>query len=304
MMQRSPLQEIPLSRVPLPPTPRTTIKSNKRPLSPDGPSPLIPAKRRILSEDGILSSEKLLKSPFHIRDNIPFRILEEAVEPSPAKKLDFNAATVARSAVGDQHSRPPSVAPSPRTPHTQSTPKPRSTPATDDFFATPERLPSSRIQNPPRLEPRPLPECSDPHSVHYPGFRVHRDPYIVVTDPIDIESFVVKAAKENLRPRSGLKKAATAPACVDSILGLTPDSKKKELERIFKAKSTPATPKKTAGKERLEHTSPTPQRPGVSLGARPWIGTPSLTDADKRERRRLMMEEAEVGCNEGAFPDI
>ncbi|KAL0067625.1 hypothetical protein AAF712_005340 [Marasmius tenuissimus] len=310
-MQRAPLQELPLSRVPLPPTPQTVTRSNKRPLPPDGTVIFSPAKRRILSEDGITVSGKTLKSPFNIRDAVSFRASEETAESSPAKKLDFTAGKVGHGpAKGDRHSKPSSIAPSPqlpRTPHTPvSTPNGRPTPpAIDDFFATPERLPSAHTKNPLRLIPRPLPECSDPHSAHYPGFRVHRDPHITLFDPLDDESFVVKGAKENLPPRRTLKKAVTEPVRSDNkALLLTPESKKRELEKILKAKSTPATPKKTAGKERLDHGSPTPQRTVMSFGVHPWMGTPPLTETDKRQRRLLMMEEVEVGCDEDAFGDL
>ena len=311
-MQRPPLQELPLSRVPLPPTPQTVTRSKKRPLPPDGPVIFSPAKRRILSEDGIaVLPGKTLKSPFHIPNAVPFRIPEGVAEPSPARKLDFTAGKVGHDpAKGDRHSKPTSTAPSPqlrRMPHTPvSTPNARpTTPVMDDFFATPERLPLSHTKNPPRLMPRLLPECSDPHSAHYPGFRVHRDPHLMIFDPLDAEYFIVKGAKENLPPRTTLKKAVTEPARSDNkALLLTPDSKKRELEKILKAKSTPATPKKTAGKERLDHTSPTPQRILAPFGVHPRKGTTPLTDTDRRQRRRLMMEEVEVGCNENVFGDL
>ncbi|KAF9268177.1 hypothetical protein L218DRAFT_954554 [Marasmius fiardii PR-910] len=300
-MSRSPLQEIPLSRVPLPPTPLTASRPHKRPLSPDGPSLFSPTKRRILSEEGILSPDKTLKSPFHIRDTLASRLAQANDEPSPAKKLDYSASKIAHSSLA---SNPPSVGPSPQLPRTPYTPpsisNPRATlPTVDDFFSTPERLASSsRSRNPPRMVPRPLPACSDPHSIHYPGFRVHRDPHIFLSDPIDPELFMVKEAKENLAPRRVMKKAATEPAQNDERgLLLTPESKKRELEKMIKAKSTPATPKKTAGKERLEHTSPTPRRPAMPLGGHSWVTTPMLTEKERRERRRLMMEEVEDGDN-------
>ncbi|KAG7096729.1 hypothetical protein E1B28_004142 [Marasmius oreades] len=310
-MSRSPLQELPLSRVPLPPTPLTATRSTKRPFAPDSPSLFSPTKRRILSEEGLLS-DNTLKSPFHIRETLTSRPAQANAEPSPAKKLDFGASKIAKTSVtGDRLSKPPSVAPSPQLPRTPYTPSCTSnarTPlsAVDDFFSTPERLASSsHSKNPPRIVPRPLPACSDPHSVHYPGFRVYRDPHIIIPDPIDPGLFMVRTAKENLPPRRSMKKAATEPVRnEDNGLLLTPESKKRELEKMLKAKSTPATPRKIAGKERSEHTSPTPQRPAVPLGGRPWVGTPSLTEEDRRERRRLMMEEVEDGDNGIGFADL
>ncbi|ESK94458.1 hypothetical protein Moror_8116 [Moniliophthora roreri MCA 2997] len=295
---RPPLREIPLSEAP---APVNVPKSHKRSLSPDGPRLFSPAKRRILCEEGILSPQKMSRTPFRSRDIFS----DLRTESSPAKRLDFSV-TKRTEAECTSATKIRNLASSSelasRTPHTPSPAHHNRTPnpAEDDFFATPDRLPLlSRSSKSSRTIPRELPACSEVHSIHYPGFQVHRDAFIVIPEPINIELFAVEAAKENMPPRKALRKITTEASCVDGKAILpTPSSKKRDLEKLVKAKSTPVTPKKVAGKDRLVPNSPTPQRPALSLGAvQNWVGTPIVSEEQRILRKQLMMEEVEDNEN-------
>ncbi|KAF9076941.1 hypothetical protein BDP27DRAFT_1312856 [Rhodocollybia butyracea] len=256
----------------------SVVRPNKRPFSPDGPVLFSPAKRRILTQEGIFSPEKMIKSPFR----------------APAlKKLEFRSLasplTFARPSTPVKPCTTRSLAPSPEigpTIVTKSTPR-RTLNDADDFFATPERLHTPSPSPSYTLVPRDLPPPMDPQSIHYPGFTVYQDPHIPVISSVDLDYFPLEdrdESKENFAPRRKLKKAITDP--VDAR---TPESKKKELEKLFKAKSTPATPRKTASRETHEVTSPTPRRPGL----RTKVGTPVITEEEKRQRRRMLRDEVE-----------
>ncbi|KAK7060449.1 hypothetical protein VNI00_001214 [Paramarasmius palmivorus] len=291
---RPPLRDIPLSEVPVPSD--DVPKSNKRPLSPDGPSIFSPAKRRILCEEGILSPTKMLKSPFRTRPPIApsFSDLQPPARPgSGATKRTVKTGGGPATTLVNLASSPELVSRTPQkssSAHHNRTPNP----AEDDFFATPDRLPSAtRSSNDLHTVDRALPACSEPDSIHYPGFQVHRDPFTVILEPVDIEPLSAKATKENFPPKKALKKPVMEAARVDGkTLFLTPESKKREMEKLIKAKSTPATPKKVTGKGRLEPSSPTPQRPTV---IQTWVGTPILSAEERLARKQLMVDEVEDG---------
>ncbi|KAK7470426.1 hypothetical protein VKT23_001852 [Stygiomarasmius scandens] len=304
-VQRSgPLRDLPLDRF-LPPDPNIPQPSlprpNKRPRSPDRPSLYSPAKKRILDEEGVFSLEKTLKSPFRGRTIATPIPLSGLLASSTAKKLDFGVPkkfsepSESGTAVPAHNTSPArTLAPSPglssrATSTAKSTPR-RGTAIGDDYFATPERIsrPSSPV-----LISRDLPAASDPRSIHYPGFKVHQDPHIFVAEPVDLESLAGKekeGAKENLPPKKKGKKSVDADA---SSLLMTPEGRKRELEKILKAKATPATPKKTSARERHEVTSPTPRRPLTGQPRSTGRRTPALTEQEKKQRRRMLQDEVE-----------
>ncbi|KAJ3923554.1 hypothetical protein F5877DRAFT_63201 [Lentinula edodes] len=295
-------------------------RPNKRPLSPGGPSLFSPTKKRILTQEGIFYPEKTMKSPFRGRSTPggSFSDLLRAPD-SPAKKLEFGSAKPAHQPLSISDScevtsfsslpRPStpvkatlnsrSLASSPDlVPKTNVKSTPRHGFDDDDFFSTPERLHPS-LACPPPLAPftllsRELPPPSDPQSIHYPGFVVHQDAHITVLNPTAVESLMKDCKerdewKENLAPRKKMKKVV-----IDSVdskpMLMTPEAKKLEMEQLFKAKSTPATPRKTAAKEWQEDTSPTPRRTGLRFQA----GTPAISEEEKRQRRRMLKDEVEA----------
>jgi hypothetical protein len=91
--------------------------------------------------------------------------------------------------------------------------------------------------------------------------------------------------KENIVLKRKIKKDPLDP----KLRLLTP---KQELEKLFKAKLTPATPRKITSKEWQVVTSPTPRRTG--LRSRP--GTPVLSEEEKRQRRQMLKDEVEEVC--------
>ncbi|THV08342.1 hypothetical protein K435DRAFT_787834 [Dendrothele bispora CBS 962.96] len=304
-----PLCDLPLDHF-LPPDPNipqnALPRPNKRPRSPDRPSLYSPTKRRILAEEGV-SLEKTLKSPFRSRPIAAPIPLPGLLASPAAKKLDFGPTKKLSECLESNHRVPAritlpvcSLAPShelePRATPTKSAH--REAVIGDDYFATPERIshPST-----PRFIPRDPPAASDPRSIHYPGFKVYQDPYIVVAESLGIEVFTEKEkedVKENLPPRKRSKKAVD----VDSrTLLMTPEGKKRELEKILEAKATPATPKKTMARERHEVTSPTPRRPLTGHPRSAGGRTPVLTEEERKQRRRMLQDEVE---EIGGFDDV
>ncbi|KAJ4479323.1 hypothetical protein J3R30DRAFT_2745916 [Lentinula aciculospora] len=319
-----PLCEWPLDR--FLPSSSTQVKlsgnsrPNKRPLSPGGPSLFSPTKRRILTQEGIFSPEKTMKSSFGGRSTPGISVGDLLRAPgSPAKRLDYGITSSTQppsSILGDCEVADLTNVPRPSTPvkatsNSRSlalspeivsrTNAPKSMPHRtfddDDFFATPERLPFS-LSRP--LPPTPftlfsceLPPPCDPQSIHYPGFMVHRDAHTSALDLAALESLLQDSKdrdewKENLAPKRKVKKVIADPVGGKPLL-LTPEAKKLELEKLFKAKLTPATPRKTAAKEWQEVTSPTPRRTGRSK-----VGTPVIiSEEEKKQRRRMLKDEVD-----------
>ncbi|KAJ3799216.1 hypothetical protein GGU11DRAFT_527389 [Lentinula aff. detonsa] len=285
-------------------------RPNKRPLSPGGPSLFSPTKRRILTQEGIFLPEKMMKSPFRERRTAGPSFGDLLRAPgSPVKKLDFertrspqlpSSILEGRDVVGGSVKATPvkvSAASLELVPKTNA----KSTHRTfddDDFFATPERLTTSLSRptapTPFTLLPREIPPPTDPQSIHYPGFMVYQDPHIhiPVVNPAILQSFAQDSKdcdewKENVALRRKIKKANSDP--VDGKITLhTPEAKKPEVEKLFKAKATPATPRKTEAKERQEVTSPTPRRASL----RHKTGTP-VTPDEKRQRRQMLKDEVD-----------
>lgn len=269
MRRPGPLQDLPLEFF-LPPNPNLPSRPSKR----AGPNLFSPAKRRILTEEGVFSPEKTLKSPVSGRD-APARFAHVLSGPaSPAKKLDFGTPKHHLNPRIPAESTTP-VRPKPSSSKLAPSPEFRSSFSTaghdqemDDYFSRP----SSSSMPPPKATPTefsclPLPP-SDPQSVHYPGFRVHFDTQPDPT-PFDnemeglnlIDDQDKEGLKENTAPRRKARKATTAPSTDAKSLLLSPDSKKREMDRVGKTKSTPGTPKNIFGADRQDPAgSPTPRR--------------------------------------------
>ncbi|KAG6833949.1 hypothetical protein H0H87_007960 [Tephrocybe sp. NHM501043] len=243
MPRPGPLQELPLDHF-LPPS--LAPASLKR----TGDVLFSPAKRRILNEEGIYTPKSPLRTT-------PARFLDILAGPSsPAKILDFGSPKQASSSKLRATSVDPEI---------------------DDCFSQP----SSSAPIPPSSFPRESPHPPDPQSIHYPGFTVYFD---VDSDLDEAPSIAVlsgdkEVIKENLPPRRKTRKSATAPPETDPKSQLhSPPTKRRESERLKKAKSTPATPKAP-----LAGGSPTPRR---SI-----YGQKAASPAKGSMRRRLATDE-------------
>lgn len=216
MHRPGPLKDLPLDQF-LPVNPNL---SRKRPLS---PAPVLssPAKRRILSEEGIYSPRG--------RRNAFSDVL--AGPSSPAKRLDFGS--------------------------------PKQTPSSSrlknlyDCFTQPSSSFVPSQETPPK---------TNLQSIHYPGFQVYYDPQSLSSAnetpclPATSDKDKGAAVKENIPPRRKTRKAATAPSEGESKAQLLTTPAKRRVSERLKAKSTPATPKKSLSGDRVQHDSPTPRR--------------------------------------------
>ncbi|GLB34004.1 hypothetical protein LshimejAT787_0108880 [Lyophyllum shimeji] len=313
MPRRGPLLELPLELF-LPANPnlpnRTT--SHKRPLSPGGPSLFSPAKRRILNEEGIFSPAKSVKSPLPARGTPAARFSQVLTGPcSPAKRLDFGSPKHLSASPAAPRQLPADATPQ-RTLASSSrlAPSPELKPGApsssnqssedreiDDYFSQPS---SSFLIPPPSsyssVVTRESPPPPDPQSIHYPGFPVYFDKHISVS-PVEETSQPSDKdeAKENILPRRKPRKAVSNPQADLKFQLLSPHSKKREAERPGKAKSTPATPRKVLSGDRpAEADSPTPRRFAAGL-LREETSSSRLTEQERKERRRLLHDEADDG---------
>lgn len=312
-----PLRELPLEQF-LPSSSNLSqhgpFKSNKRPHSP-GPTLFSPVKRRILNEEGIFSPDKTIKSPVRGM-GASTALFADFLHASPAKRLKFDgpskqmrdgkppmASTVAGEAT------PKHTAASSRSlaasPELASASKGSSVAQAscrnddiqqeiDDYFSSPHHLPSvPATSGAPTMIPHELLPLPGPKSIHYPGFSVYIDTHIPLpSPPSDADSSppveTDKAGyKENLPPRRKSKRLAGTPASDLKSPILSADGKKGELG-VFKTPGTPSTPKKNHRVDRTDGGSPTPRR----LSVAPLGGSPIITDAERKARRRAL--EAEV----------
>ncbi|KAF9006539.1 hypothetical protein BDQ17DRAFT_1351919 [Cyathus striatus] len=291
MYHPGPLQELPLEL--FMPNPNllnpTSFKSNKRPLSPSAPILYSPAKRRILNEEGIFSPEKTRKTPLPAsRGSQSFSAarLEDifAGPSSPALKLDFGSpknllqydipgslvkdvGDLQTSSHASSSSLPLSHSPPKATIGSKSVtdislPLGNDYKEPDDYF-----FPSS-----PTFVPRELPPYPDPHSIHYPGFLIYRDPHLIslpVSHPPLFEH-----ARRQLSSKSDDANAA---------LGLNASGLGRNLHTPRKSSITFTPSRKTP-------------MMSATLSCRPIIhgvakSTPRLSKDERREMRRLLEEE-------------
>jgi hypothetical protein len=191
-------------------------------------------------------------------------------------------------------------------------------PEMDDYFSPHPRHSAVHPSYIPTMIPRELPAPPDRQSVHYPGFDVLLDTHIPLlrarSASVDWADFGTdlkrdkEGCKENVPPRRKAKKAATAPNSSELTKAglLSPGGKQREVERIWKAKSTPATPKKLSVGGWDGTVTPTPRRYGPGLVHD--LTSPSRTTPvnlnERRERRRMLEEEVdEAGGDENTIDD-
>ncbi|KIM46347.1 hypothetical protein M413DRAFT_24085 [Hebeloma cylindrosporum] len=322
MKRPGPLQELPLDRFLLsnPNLSASAIESNKRPLSPGGPTLFSPAKRRILNEEGIFSPEKSWKGPLPCSKGLlasPARFHDVLAGPaSPARVLDFGSP---KNATGDPQKRPNLSAAA------LDATSSRITTSTQDLAPSPELKPritrQARVLHPlehggvplddippvrlrpiPSFIPRELPPQPDPCSIHYPGFEVFRDAHIIVFSFEDNEPPLKKlevdhdATKENIIPQRNRPKVTMTPSSADL------------KSRVNDQDSTPSSVKKVNLMNSTHkgvmlsgvNFSTTPKRRAMNgkQKATPHASTPQ---ADKRALRQSMMDE--VDCGEGQIDD-
>ncbi|KAJ7240360.1 hypothetical protein B0H12DRAFT_1135101 [Mycena haematopus] len=284
-----PLQELPLALF-LPPNPNLPERPNKRVRSPGDPSLFSPQKRRIFEEEGIFSS----KTSSRVRA-LPVR--RDSGGDSPVKKLDFGPPKNSPASVRSPHSAPTNAIEShlPRLTRQNTTSDAFLSPTSishlssdaqevGDYFSgsTPSRDAVTQT-------PRDMPPPVDPQSIHYPGFAVLQDAYIVsgpaMTVGVDLPQ--KDEEKENVLPRRKPRKSVTAPTSSDLKARLaSPDAK------LAKANSTPCTPGRSFTGERSNSATPTPRRTAAVL-TRDTRLTPKLLDVERRELRRQWAEEVD-----------
>jgi hypothetical protein len=312
MVRPGPLQQLPLEQfLPLNTnlSSTTKLRPNKRPRSPGGPNLYSPAKRRILNEEGIFSPERTTKSPIFRRDT-PARFTEVLSGPSsPARKLDFGVPRHSVKGAGASnmaafHKTPPRAAPlsNKLAPSPELKPDPRSLRSCDDeiddYFSMPDSS-SSCSSTVPLPIPREIPPPLDPQSLHYPGFRVHCDTQILLT-PVDggLETSSLdndnNGQKENIPPRRKPREVTTAPNTDLKSQPFSPDAKKREMEKLGRAKSTPVTPKRLVCGEKQEFgDSPTPRRLGLGLTQAVTSSSTGAIERERREMRRALQDEVD-----------
>ncbi|KAF8631546.1 hypothetical protein AX15_002302 [Amanita polypyramis BW_CC] len=314
MLRPGPLLELPLEQfLPLDPyTLQASARPGKRPLSPGVSKLLSPAKRRILNEEGVLLPEKA-RSPLSCssKQSSPGRFSEVLNGPgSPARVLDFGTprshpASARREAVATSETTPrrpvtrsiSKLAPPPELNLRQSSSRHDEDFAIADMF---DSQSSTRNSRSPVPVPRELPPSPDPQSIHYPGFEVYRDPYIVIFPPISApQPEVLKdEVKENLPCRRKIRKTTSTsdkaePPQKASSLELTKrereygTSKAAPPKKIFGMCA--AVPSPGSASRRLEIASLHVTSPTSNLKS---------TEVVKRKRKMKIMEEVDEAISD------
>jgi hypothetical protein len=106
----------------------------------------------------------------------------------------------------------------------------------------------------PLYVPRALPPSLDPQSIHYPGFEIHRDPYIVIFPPVDAsqQESLKDDAKENVPCRRKSRKASDKVETHPRVTSQEPASdhgsnKLSSPKKIFGMCANPAIPSRRLG---------------------------------------------------------
>ncbi|KZT13043.1 uncharacterized protein LAESUDRAFT_719357 [Laetiporus sulphureus 93-53] len=281
MTRLGPLQELPLEnflfpddnvRLPL-------RRPHKRPLSPGGPSPRTPAKRRVVNFDTTRSPVKMDSPPSASYGGSRFAPMYFSAllsgPDSPARRLDFSTPKASRlsTVLTDE----------------MDTPKASASVASSTLAPSPTLLDPNQYRAKPSLQmtvqrdntvdgcsngyvavlssPTPQPRAiprrlipPDPQSIHYPGFVVYQDPYEEAPSsaadrgnekgddcPTSVAAKLEKEAdKENHGPRKKAHKSTAVPAVPGAAAwakaGLVPPAVHLE-EPGEMAKSTLLTPR-------------------------------------------------------------
>lgn len=296
-----PLRELPLEHFSQESVP---VRSNKRPLSPGAPNLFSPAKRRILNQEGIFSPEKSVKSPFSDSGSgrfAPMHFQDLLSGPnSPARKLDFGSPSSAPAAAAALPSSQlfagffadpidtnytladSTLHPSPEFPAIGD--------SISEYFDSPAESSSA---------PHKLPFPSQ-RNLHYPGFDVWRASCIEIMPAVIPPAPATKSKdtedKENLAPRMKPRKSVTSSGEPSALLKgalLSPDRKKKEIERPGRAKSIPATPS-LFSPPRDDSITPSTRLIGLELSS----GHSLYVDRDELRRRRLALSSEADGDEE------
>jgi len=297
-----PLQELPLELfVPAESlvVPSSPCKlASKRPRSPSVlPSPMSPAKRRLLNDEGVLFSPLSPKSPDKSRRSeylslgllSPRRLDFERVEmemKTPSESEVHKVQTPSTPRAQRIAGHPRKLAPSP-----ELVSSPPSAKRLDKANISSD-LPRGRSTSPslpsPLRVPRDLPACSDRQSTHYPGFDVHRDAFIELTSTRSQSSDEDADAeeddmKENVAPKRRPRNMILGAPAFMKLEGVSATPRRSEQ---LKASFTPrsATPK-------LSRSAATPK---VNLMPPPSF-TPNRSP-DKSEiidRKRAMEQEVD-----------
>ncbi|KAF8204792.1 hypothetical protein BJ912DRAFT_9122 [Pholiota molesta] len=322
MQRPGPLQELPLEAFLLPaPSSLKPIKLSKRPHSPGGPTPFSPAKRRILSEEGIFSSEMTSKSPLPRGKDAfasPARFSKVLAGPaSPARVLDFGlpkngggdpqkrsavhsmtTRNASSSQISSSSSSRSGLAPSPEL-KPRSTRTPAVTSESQSGMNSFDELSSLSLSPLPAsltFVPRELPPQADPRSIHYPGFSVFQDSHTIIypsaqTDELPASSsddmeVDVDIYKENQPPRRKIRKAATEPTKSTKADLSSPGGT--SLKKSYSANDTPRITMAWNGG-----------------GQARSVRSPSLTPQNHlyRGMRQLMKDELEVGEGQSGGDD-
>ena len=289
-------------------SPFTHPKSNKRPHSPGVPTPLSPAKRRILVQEGILPPPKprLGSTTASVaRHRFAAEYFQSLVQgpESPAMKLDFGFESKAEEGPSSRVASRVITAPqalrneaiqakrtrtSPRlaqrASQTNSTPKLLSR---SDLSRTKSRAhvasPSPRVKTAlPTMVPREMPPVPDRYSVHYPGFDVFQDTHVLLPGafrvlnaerpPVKDQERERDAEKENLPPRRRVRKGVLADVTAVEA------KKKAGVAPIIGTPQGKTVDERGAGAE-----SPTPRR-----SARLCTPAKGAASLELNRRRKLM----------------
>lgn len=232
MSRPGPLQELPLALFRDESTSAQSPRPNKRPLSPSCHSPH-DAKRRTLRHP----SGSARSTDPKLVDQTNFATVLRGPD-SPARVLDFGAnkdpdAERTPRSKGLQNIQ---LSPSPKlqgTARIASKPSSGSASKGPFDFSAPSPAPVRHLPKHPLVferVPRELPPLVDPKSLHYPGFDVHRDPYIVEarldtsrTLDISMEDEEEKENDREIRPFSSTLAPEIKP---DSMITVSPDKGK------------------------------------------------------------------------------
>jgi hypothetical protein len=126
---------------------------------------------------------------------------------------------------------------------------------------------------------------------------VHYDTYILLTsvhDDLGTLSLIDNnkdAQKENVAPRRKPRKTVTAPNADLKTQLFSPDARKREMEKLGKAKSTPVTPKSSDRQD--SGNTPTPHRLSMGLRLATTSSTPRAMEKERREMRRALQDEVD-----------
>ncbi|TRM68132.1 hypothetical protein BD626DRAFT_480876 [Schizophyllum amplum] len=328
---RHPLRELPIHLFGLPDVPQPKLiktnifgpgtpspkpRPNKRPHSPGEAGLFSPAKRRILEVEGMLSPQKVAKTPssaYHSPSSS--RFVHALTGPgSPAKKLDFLSAPEEEESITlvsscsvrgvTPETSPARLAPSPDLQSMTCASSPDDC-EMSDYFSSPARPPAPPIASAaePIFIPRVAPPPTDPTSVHYPGFQVYVDEFYVTyetgegAEPMSAPSQPWAKEKENrpavCRPKG--KKSVTDPIPELKALLFSPEGKKSVLAVPGRASSLPISPAKTMMTSR--RGSPTPKANPRSSGsalAREVHASSPLNGKGRKELRRMLEDEVDA----------